>query len=356
MKRNHPWIFIVMLFMPVLLFSQNNTQGNKTDKVDKLIQKGDNSINKLKNILAVFQPYLLKAREIYYQGKQLASNVKDSKQTIKQLNNSGNQENTNNNNNTYTNTSNNTYNNNTSNTDTSSNQQNTYTNTNNNSNSNTNGFNNNNTSNSLSVQNYLPTQNLPVNNPATVNNDGTGNWGNQNNGLYGNCLDVMTGTVMGMGDAAQTPASVDLIFFAPADGQNTYYVMTPGFARNNNTASYMTEHTSDQVQQWSDVNETEVALTKLTIGQFNQIQNNSQIQSAVRNAQNYSGYYSTDQRLDGKVLAVKVNMDNREVYALIAVVKQIGTSGSNGYLKIIVKAQGIGNNQNGQVDANMYQR
>ena len=346
MKRNLSTLFLIMFLMPAWLFSQNNTQGNKTDKVDKLIQKGDNSINKIKNILAVFQPYLLKAREIYYQGKQLAADVKNSKRTIKQLNNSGNQDG--NNNTTFTTTSN---------TDTSSSQQNTYTNSNNNSDNNSNVTDNNNSSSNSSIQNYLPNQNLPINNPATVNNDGTGNWGNQNNGLYGNCLDVMTGTIMGMGDAAQTPTSVDLIFFAPADGQNTYYIMTPGFARNNGTASYMTEHTSDQIQQWSDVNETEVALTKLTIGQFNQIQNNSQIQNAVRNAQNYSGYYSSvEQRLDGKVLAVKVQMDNREVYALIAVVKQIGTSGSNGYLKIMVKSQGIGNNQTGQVDANMYQR
>jgi hypothetical protein len=348
MKRTLPAIFLAMLLLPVMLFSQNNTQNNKTDKVDKIIQKGDNSINKAKNILAVFQPYLLKAREIYYQGKQLASDVKNSKQTIKQLNNSGNQDA--NNNTTYTN--NNTTYTNTSNTDTISNQQNTYTN--NNSNNNTNAYNNNTSSNNSFSQNYLLNQSLPVNNPATINNDGTGNWGNQNNGLYGNCLDVMTGTVMGMGDAAQTPTSVDLMFFAPADGQNTYYIMTPGFARNNGTATYMTEHTSDQVQQWTDVNETEVALTKLTLGQFNQIQNNNQIQSAVRNAQNYSGYYScVEQKLDGKVFAVKVQMENREVYALIAIVKQIGTSGSNGYLKIMVKAQGMGN---GQVDANMYQR
>ncbi len=346
MKRILFPILFIASIMPVSLYSQNQ----KGDKVDKLLQKGDNSINKFKNILAVFQPYLLKARELYYEGKQLVSDVKNSKKTIKQHNNNGNQDGT------YTNTINTTYTN-TSTTDTSSNQQNTYTNnttTTNNNNSNTTNYSNTDaSSNNSTIQNYLPNQSLPVNNPATVNNDGTGNWGNQNNGLYGNCLDVMTGTIMGMGDAAQTPSSVDLIFFAPADGQNTYYLMTPGFARNNNTATYMTEHTSDQVQQWTDVNETEVALTKLTIGQFNQIQNNSQIQSAVRNAQNYSGNYSTQQKLDGKVLAVKVQMENREVYALIAVVKQIGTSGSNGYLKIMVKSQGIGN---GQVDASQYQR
>jgi hypothetical protein len=198
---------------------------------------------------------------------------------------------------------------------------------------------------------------LPVNNPASVNKDASGNWGNQNNGLYGNCLDALTGTVLGMGEAADKPTSVDLLFFAPDDGQNTYYIMTPGFARNNSTATYMTQHTSDQVQQWRDITESEVAMTRLTLGQFDQIRNNGQISNAVRNAQNYAGYYaSVGQKLDGQVLAVKVQMDNREVYALIAVQKQIGTSGNNGYLQIRIKALGIDNNNNGIPDASNYIR
>jgi hypothetical protein len=160
-----------------------------------------------------------------------------------------------------------------------------------------------------------------------------------------------------MGDAAQAPKSVDLMFFAPTDGQNSYCIMTPGFARNNGTAGYMTQHVSEQVMQWSDVNESEVALTKLTLGQFNQIQNNSQIQSAVRNAQDYAGYYtSVGQKLDGQVFAVKMQMDDREIYALVAVIKHMGTSGSSGYLKIKIKSTGIDLNHDGQVDANAYQR
>jgi hypothetical protein len=189
-----------------------------------------------------------------------------------------------------------------------------------------------------------------------VNNDGTGNWGNQNNGLYGNCLDAMTGNVMGMGEAAQTPTSVDLMFFAPTDGQNVYTIMTPGFARNNTTAGYMTEHVSEQVLKWTDVNETEIALTKLTIGQFNQIQNNNQIQNAVRNAQNYAGYYTSLQKIDGQVLAVKIQMENREVYALVAILKQIGTSGSNGYLRIQIKTTGLATGGNGQINTGAYLR
>jgi len=97
-------------------------------------------------------------------------------------------------------------------------------------------------------------------------------------------------------------------------------------------------------------------LTKLTLGQFNQIQNNSQIQNAVRNAQEYAGYYAAvGQKLDGKIFAVKVQMDNRETYALVAVLKQFGTSGNNGYLKIQIKTTGLGNSS-GQVNANAYLR
>ena len=354
MKKPPAFISAVLIF-PTLVSAQSS---GKTDA----FQKANNAVNKASNVIAVFQPYLLKARQIFYDAKQLGTDVKNSSRAMFKKNGAGNNQYGNgydtsqytnypypdtgrmytsaNANNSYNQNNNNSYN---------QNNNNNYGNSSNQNGSNTYASNSN-------AQHYLPDQNLPINNPASINNDGTGNWGNQNNGLYGNCLDVMTGTVMGMGDAAQAPTSVDLIFFAPADGQNTYYLMTPGFARNNGTATYMTEHVSDQVQQWSDVNESEVALTKLTIGQFNQIQNNGQIQSAVRNAQNYSGNYSSvEQKLDGKVFAVKVQMDSREVYALVAIIKQFGTSGSSGYLKIQIKSSGI-DNGSGQVNANAYLR
>ena len=346
-----------LLLVITVLFTASSgaysQQGNRTNIFDK----ANNTVTKVNNIIAVFQPYLLKTRQLFYDGKQLAGDMKNSAKSA--FGNNANSAN----NTGYTNSQNsypvndpsaNNYSYNSSNQNTA--------NSNNQYSQNTSGYsgNNQNTSaynNAGSPQNYLPGQNLPINNPSSINNDATGNWGNQNNGLYGNCLDAMTGTVMGMGDAAQTPTSVDLMFFAPADGQNTYYIMTPGFAKSNSTAGYMTEHVSEQVLQWTDVNESEVAMTRLTIGQFNQIQNNGQIQSAVRNAQGYAGYYaSVGQKLDGQVLAVKLQMDNREVYALVAVIKQIGTSGSNGYLKIKIKTTGLAANGNGQLDANAYQR
>jgi hypothetical protein len=370
----HPLLFILYL-PPVAVFSQS--AGNPD-----VFQKADNTVNKVNTIIAVFQPYILKARQLYYDGKQLAGDVKNSaNSTFGKNGNTGGTGGYNsgsyNNQTGYTDGSTNNqqgYNNNGYNNSGSNSTQSGYNsgstnggyNTNNSS-QNQGGFNNSNGYsngqmngsgyNSSGIQNYLPNQSLPVNNPSTINSDGSGNWGNQNNGLYGNCLDALTGTVMGMGDAADRPGSVDLMFFAPADGQNTYTLMTPGFARNNGTATYMTEHTSDQVMQWSDVNETEVALTRLTLGQFDQIQNNSQILNAVRMAQNYAGYYSAvGQKLDGMVFAVKAELESRQVYALIAVSRQVGTSGSNGYLKIRIKAQGVDANANGAPNANFYQR
>ncbi len=348
---------IVFSSLLCLQTSIGYSQQNKPNAFDK----ANNAINKVSSAIAVFQPYLLKARQLFYDGKQLATDVKNAANSNFGKNGGNNGNYGSRDTSSYPNN----YNSNTGNTGTngnynsgssgynssnaSNNNGNNYSNTGYNQNASSNG------NNGSYPQNYLTGQSLPISNPAVVNNDGTGNWGNQNNGLYGNCLDAMTGNVLGMGEAAQTPTSVDIMFFAPADGQNAYTIMTPGFARNNSTAGYMTEHVSEQVLKWTDVNETEIALTKLTIGQFNQIQNNNQIQNAVRNAQDYAGYYTSLQKLDGQVLAVKIQMDNREVYALIAVLKQYGTSGSNGYLKIQIKTTGLAT-ANGQINTGAYLR
>jgi hypothetical protein len=329
-----------------------NAQNGLPDGVNRDMQSGQQAINKVQGIIAVFEPYLLKAQLLYGQGKQL---VQDVKTAVKgspgagqpnyggsggqpNYGGSGGQPN---------------YGGSGGQPGTQPGGQPSYPASGSGNGSAPPG------GQAAGQPGGQPSAEffLPVNNPASVNKDASGNWGNQNNGLYGNCLDVLTGTVLGMGEAADNPGAVDLIFFAPDDGQNTYYLMTPGFARNNSTATYMTQHTSDQVLQWKDVTESEIALTRLTIGQFDQIKNNSQISGAVRNAQNYTGYYAcVGRNLDGQVLAVKVQMDSRQVYALIAVDRQIGTSGSNGYLKIRIKAQGIDNNNNGIPDANSYIR
>jgi hypothetical protein len=335
----------------VLFFNTLVSQTN-TGKVDRVIQKVDKVVNKGKTVLAVFQPYLLKARELYGQAKQL---IKDTRTAAKSVQN----------NNPAApgssapvydtgNTGNNTAGNTDSNSPPASYPPSADNNT---ANGNAAAPASDPTALYGEYNNYTPEQYLPINNEAAINSDGSGNWGNQNNGLYGNCLDMLTGTVMSMGEAEDNPGSIDLMFFAPADGQNTYVLMTPSFARNNGTATYMTQHASDGVMKWKDVTESEIALTKLTIAQFEKIQNNSQISGAVKNAVNYSGWYtSVGTKLEGQVFAVKVEQESRTVYALVAVIKHFGTSGSNGYLKIKVKSQGIDNNADGIIDPTSYIR
>jgi hypothetical protein len=349
--KNKITILLCSMFLMQTGFAQN-----ANNKVDRTIQKVDHAVNKGKAIIEVFQPYLLKARELYAQARQLVKDTKASAKAAK--NNPGN--NGTNEMPAYQNTTSNTGVVNDANNTPAATPPASYPPSNENAGGNT--YAPAVAASDPSAQygvynNYTPQQYLPINNQASVNADGSGNWGNQNSGLYGNCLDVLTGTVVSMGEAEDNPAAVDLMFFAPADGQNTYVLMTPSFAKNNATATYMTVHASDGITKWRDVTESEVALTKLTIGQFERIQNNSQISGAVKNAVNYSGWYtSVGTKLEGQVFAVKVEQENRTVYALVAVIKHFGTSGSNGYLKIKVKSQGIDNNADGMVDPNSYIR
>lgn len=340
MNNKKQLLLLCYIAFSSVVFAQNTNQ----NKVEKIFQKGQKAISKVQNIIQVFQPYLIKAQEIYQQGKQLVKDVKSSKtnnSSTTASSNNANNEGTSNNENVQPPTTNQS-------TNGSTNSQSSYND------QNTGGSNENNGSNTNQGNYHHSPQGLPINNPASVNNDGTGNWGNQNNGLYGNCLDVLTGTVMGMGEAEEKPGSVDVVFVV---ANNTYTLMTPNFARNNGTATYMSNHSTDGIAKWKTVNETEIAETKITIGQFEQIQTNPQISNVVKNAANYAGWLQyPGNKLDGKVFAVKAELDGRTVYGLIAVVKHIGTDGSNGYLKIKIKAMGLDSNGDGRADASMYMR
>lgn len=323
-------IIMFPLFFVVIFSSMAVAQNTG---IKKTVQKTENAVNNVHRQVGIFQPYFLKAQELYRQGKMLGNEVKQASAR----NNSNNQNNQNSVNNDPS---------------VSTSVDPTMA---------TSGLPADippyQPDNQEQVQTQNPESYLPINNTATINSDGSGNWGNQSNAKYGNCLDALTGTIMGMGEAEENPTAVDLMFFAPSDGQNAYYLMTPSFARNNSTATYMTQHLSDGVKTWRDVNETEVAVTNITIGQFDQINSNGQIANAVRNTKGYSGYYlSAGTKLDGQVFAVKAQLDNRDVYALIAVEKHFGTSGSNGYLKIRIKSQGVDNNKNGFPDVSQYVR
>jgi len=289
---------ILSLFFSVVLIS-GNLVAQDNPKQD-IISKASNQVNKARAVVGVFQPYFLKARQLYYEIKELAQ---DAGQSVRQIDSGSELEDA-----------------------------------------------------GISfpeIQEYLPDQQLPVNDPATINPDGSGNWGNQNNGLYGNCLDVLTGTVMGMGEAEESPKSVDVIFIA-ANG--SYQLWSPDYARNQVAARYTSKGIQESVSKWNEVNETEIAETRLSAGQFDKIQTNSQILNAVKNATNYASSLTMFGKLEGKVFAVKTELEDRAVYGLIKVVKHYGTEGSNGYLKIQIKAQGIQNDVGGELDAGMYLR
>ena len=157
------------------------------------------------------------------------------------------------------------------------------------------------------------------------NSDGTANWGNQYNVEYGNYLDAFTGTILDGGSAEDKPNSVDLIFLAPNDGQNAYYIITPNFAHDNVSADafWGSATTDNPVKTWKAVNESEVAATTITGQQFEKIQYNEQLRGAAKQAKGFASFYSSLSKLDGKVFAVKTEMENRTAYALIYVIKQI---------------------------------
>ncbi|MBP6432323.1 MAG: hypothetical protein KA319_11195 [Ferruginibacter sp.] len=190
------------------------------------------------------------------------------------------------------------------------------------------------------------------------NSDGSANWGNQDNAVFGNCLDAFSGKIKNLGEGEENPNSIDLIFLAPSDGQNAYYLITPDFAKNNASADafWGSATTDNPVKKWNDVNESQVAETKITGTQFFKIKTNTQLISAVKSARGYASFYSSISKLDGKVFAVKTNMNNRDAYALIYIAKHIGTSGSNGCLKIFIKCNGIDSNGDGYSEPINYNR
>ena len=82
MKKKYSFVICFVLLLQTA-FAQN-TPG----KVERTLQKADNAVNKGKAIVNVFQPYLLKARELYAQAKQMVKEVKATAKNTK--NNTGN--------------------------------------------------------------------------------------------------------------------------------------------------------------------------------------------------------------------------------------------------------------------------
>jgi hypothetical protein len=182
--------------------------------------------------------------------------------------------------------------------------------------------------------------------------------GNQYNLQKGCYMDLISGKAKNIDSARVHPGSIDLIFLAPNDGQNAYYLMTPTFSKigAGSNAMWGSNSTDNPVKTWSAINESEISPTSLTSNDFYNISTNSQLNAAVQGASNFSGNYVSagGVTLAGKVFAVKLNMDNRQLQALILVADQLGTSGATGYLKVIVKVTGIDTNNDGKPDTDVY--
>ena len=173
------------------------------------------------------------------------------------------------------------------------------------------------------------------------------------NSSFPNFLDAYNGEIKDANQAELNPASIDLIFLA--DQYGGYMLASPVFLKNSDPGF----HYENVVKEWSSANESEVALTKLTVGEFEKIKTNdlAKFYSVVKQTKGYASFYQTfDEKLKGKVFAIRSEMGDRKAYALIAVIDQIGTYGSSGRLKIKIKFTGIDNNGDGNMDAVNYSK
>lgn len=190
-----------------------------------------------------------------------------------------------------------------------------------------------------------PVYGVPEND--NYNADGTMNCGHQNNGQYGNCINLLQAKVVGMGEATEQPGSIDLIFFSQYGGLG-YSFESPHEAPTINEGV--------EVKTWRERNETEIAETRLTIAQFEKIKTNPQLMNVVKNTTGFKGEFYTPGKMEGRVFAIKLQQDVRQLFALLAVYNQYGTSGSKGYLKIKIKVQGLDSNGDGNPDPAAYNR
>lgn len=170
---------------------------------------------------------------------------------------------------------------------------------------------------------------------SVILNDGTLNWGNQNNSSYGNCLDVLSKTAMGLRDAERQPSRVDVIFVA---ANSSYQLWAPQYVKSDPAPEYTSKPVFNSVSRWNTVNESEIAQTRLTASQFDKIQTAAQIKNAVNAAPNFMSWITVFDKMDGQVFAVRNESNGRSAYALIKVNKQYGTDGSNGYMNVTVKS------------------
>ncbi len=198
-------------------------------------------------------------------------------------------------------------------------------------------------------------------NETAYSTDGSAFWGNQNHKIYGCYLDISTGSILDEIDAAGNTAAVDVVFTATDHfGSSPMYAfLSPALVKNDFFASYyfrgpLYKDQNIPMKQWDEVNESELAMTNLTLAQFDKITNNSQLQAVLKQTSAFKDRIESRTKLNGKVIAVRTHIQNREAIGLIAILDHLGTTGTSGCLKIKIKVTGFDQNGDGLADPVIY--
>ncbi len=199
-------------------------------------------------------------------------------------------------------------------------------------------------------------QSAEVPSPSTYNSDGTASWGCQDHQQYGAYLDAQKGVIADDVDVATQTGAIDVIF-ATAKSQigAIYHLVSPSYAKNNPKAGLFFSGEKykvgkQPVKQWPTANASEIAATTITGAQFEKVKSNEQLMAVVNQTGGFQEFYSSRTKLDGKVFAVRTQIENRTSYALIYVVEHVGVSGSSCFLKIKLKVNGKDANGDGLPD------
>jgi hypothetical protein len=192
--------------------------------------------------------------------------------------------------------------------------------------------------------------------PSTYNSDGTAAWGCQDHQQYGCYLDAQKGVIADDVDVATQTGAIDVIF-ATAKSQigPIYHLVSPSYAKNNPKAGLFFSGEKykvgkQPVKLWATANSSEIAATTITGAQFEKVKSNEQLMAVVNQTGGFQEFYSSRTKLDGKVFAVRTQIENRTSYALIYVVEHVGVSGSGCFLKIKLKVNGRDANGDGLPD------
>jgi hypothetical protein len=198
-------------------------------------------------------------------------------------------------------------------------------------------------------------ENIP--NSTTYNSDGTANWGCQDHQKYGSNMDAQRGVILDEVDVATQTGAVDMIFTAQRTQSGAFYHLVSPYYSKTNMGGLLfigEKYKSGQqpTKQWAVTNTSQIAVTTITGEQFEKVKNNEQLSAVVNQTGGFKEIFDSRTKLDGKVFAIRTQIDNRTSFALIYVVEHVGISGNSCYLKVKLKVNGIDANGDGLPDTN----